>query len=139
MTLTPAIAAWDARIADLYSATVRLRQATQASQAALVDVRRVAVEQALQAAIVAARTVAGSGEPVPADVQGKWVSALTQMESALNDAKALVHRSSGAGDVVGPVTGLKLPFVQVVVPWPAVIGIVAIAGTAWWLSRRKRK
>lgn len=106
------------------------------------------VESLLQQASNAAKQYATYKLPVAPEVQQRWVSVLTRMQSALNGAKALKGTASAApimlsddGGVMPPSpldAGFRIPGTNVVVPWVAVVGVAAVVLAGVYFSRRRK-
>ena len=105
------------------------------------------VESLLSLASRAAAAFGAAGGAVPADVQQRWVSILTRVQSALQAARLL----SGVAtpQALGPVTitadapdprsGLRIPGTSIVVPWLAVVGVVIVVGVGAYVSMRRKR
>jgi LPXTG-motif cell wall-anchored protein len=134
-----ALAVWDARIGDLAAAVSRLQEAVTNQQVALVGVRRTAVEQELARASEAVKAFAATGASAPTDVQSRWVATLGQASAVLTSAKNLMAMvPSGNGGSSGVDTlGLRIPGTGIVVPWAAVLGILAVIGAGMYFSKRR--
>lgn len=130
---------WSAATTDLQADISRLQQAVAQRGVSLVRVRLAAVEESYKAAVQAATAFAATGGTPPSALQSTWVAVLSAMSPVVQNARQLVAESpspNGGNSVVD--AGLRIPGTSIVVPWVAVLSILAVGGVAWWVSRRKR-
>lgn len=139
-----ALREWTGLMDSLAVQVAKLSAAVGGKRGAEVAQLRPAVESVLSLATKAAGLVGSLKVPVPADVQQRWVSVLTRTQSALKDAESMVGRTqvtvSGSSlPVPADVSteGWRIPFTNIVMPWAAVIGVVAVAGIGLYFSRKR--
>lgn len=136
--VTP-IEIWASRVNVLAEAVTRLQEAVTNRQPSLAVVRRKAVEDALKTATAAASAVASTGLQPPAQVQEQWIATLTRMDAVLRAAQALaLDASVNGGSSAVDTAGFRIPGTAIIVPWAAVLAVLAVGGVAWYVSRRKR-
>lgn len=100
-----------------------------------VSQARPQAEAALTAAIGAASAFAATGSKPTAAMQSKWEAGLMAVQAALNESAALLKKDSVSVVVDG---GFTIPGTSIVVPWAALIGVLAVAAAGWYFSRRRR-
>lgn len=137
-----ALREWTGLMDSLAVQVAKLSAAVDGKRGAEVAQLRPAVESVLSLASKAAGVVGSLKVPVPADVQQRWVSVLTRAQSALKNAESMIGRSQvtvGASLLPVPVSteGWRIPFTNIVMPWSAVIGILAVAGVGLYFSRKR--
>lgn len=130
---------WTAATADLQADVSRLQQAVAQRGVSLVRVRLAAVEESYKVAVQAASAVAAAGLTPPTAVQTGWVAVLSAMAPIMQNARQLIAESPSANGGNGMLdAGARIPGTNIVVPWAAVLGILAVGGVAWWVTRRRR-